>query len=295
MAFNRFFLRNRKKAFLIFLFLAPLVPLLLLRVTLPKIHVYDTLSSWVVQPVAETTSNLVGGVRVVWDRYVSVVNAKSENERLLREVSELKQKIVGFEELQRENSRLSKALKLEPVAGHEYVAARVIGQDLSQESQAFFINAGASQGLEPRMAVVTVDGVVGTIKKVFSHTSVFVAASDPTHDLDAYVSRSRARFIVEGRGEPLVGRLKYLDRAEDVMVGDEILSSGLDGVFPKGLLLGWVVRVEKPKTGVTQSAELRMSVDLGRLEEVMVVRPMAAGPATAANAAASSTVRELPL
>ena len=114
-------------------------------------------------------------------------------------------------------------------------------------------------------------GVVGRVSEVFSHSSRVVSIVDPSHDVDGIIARSRARFIVEGRGKPLIARLKYLDRSEDVRVGDQVLTSGLDNVYPKGWPIGNVVRVERQRTGVSQEAEVRPLVDIGRLEEVVVL------------------------
>jgi len=101
---------------------------------------------------------------------------------------------------------------------------------------------------------------------------MFIALHDPSHNVDGIVTRSRARFMVEGGGRGLLGRLKYLDRSEDVRVGDLVITSGLDGVFPKGLKIGNIIRVSRPRAGVTQEADLRSAVDLGTLEEVMVLK-----------------------
>jgi rod shape-determining protein MreC len=161
---------------------------------------------------------------------------------------------------------------MNPEGQPKQLGAKIIGQDSSSESLGFFLNVGERDGVQPRMPVVTASGIVGSILRVYPSSSLFVAVADPAHNVDGIVNRSRARFVVEGLGHALRGRLKYLDRSEDVRVGDLVLTSGLDGVFPKGHPIGTIVRVKKPRSGVAQEAELRPIVDLGRLEEVVVLQ-----------------------
>ncbi len=254
------------------LFAAPLIPIFLMRIDLPRLNLYDRAQSYVVHPLSELVTNAFQGVGHIWSRYLYLVDTQRNNEALKQEIAGLKNEILGFEEVRIENERLRQLTSLPEFPKFDGVTARIIGQDLSSESLGFLINAGEAQGLKPRMPVITADGVVGTIERVFAHSALFTSVQDPAHDVDGLSVRTRARMIVEGKGKPLVARLKYLDRAEDVRVGDEILTSGLDGVFPKGLRIGLIVKVDRPRTGILQEALLRPSVDLGRLEEVVVLR-----------------------
>ena len=272
MKFSRFWSRNKRPLFVIALFLGPLLSLFLMRVPLPRINVYDTLTSYVVHPSAEGVNNVETGLGVVWDHYIGLVNAARENDLLKKENGDLKQKIIELQERVLEGDRLRSILSFRDEIGAEAVAAKLIGQNVGSESFSFLINVGEKDGIKVRMPVVTNEGVVGTISKVYPHYSALTALVDPSHDVDGVVVRSRARFIVEGRGNPLVGRLKYLDRSDDVRVGDLALTSGLDGIFPKGLVIGHIVRVDRPRAGIMQEAEIRPSVDVGRLEEVLVLK-----------------------
>jgi rod shape-determining protein MreC len=271
MVLNKFWMRHRRLIFILILFVAPLIPLFMLRVSLPRLHVLDRVSSWVVHPTAEAGRNLVTGVGVLWSRYIALVDTAEEIEKLKKENLDLENTILQYKEMEAENSRLKELLSMPVLPKSKVVAGKIIGQDTTPESMSFFVNVGSEQGIKPRMPVVTAQGIVGTISRVYRNSSLFISIADPSHDVDGIVVRSRARFIVEGRGRSLLGRLKYLDRAEDIRVGDSVVTSGLDGVFPKGLKIGDIVRVERPRTGVTQEAELRTAVDFGSLEEVLVL------------------------
>lgn len=268
---NKLWIRYRRLLFVILLFLFPAVTLLLGRFPLPRLNLYDRLSAWIVHPIAEGTGNLSGGVGVVFHRYVALVGTAIENETVKKENAALKAQILSIEENEKENLRLKKLLSFAAAPSYKKIGAKIIGEDSAFESISFVINAGSAEGVKARQPVVTSDGVAGTITKVFAHSATFSAIIDPAHDVDGTISRSRARFIVEGHGPTLVGRLKYLDRAEDIRVGDLVVSSGLDGVFPAGLRIGNIVKVNRPRMGVSQTAELRSAIDFGRIEEVMVL------------------------
>lgn len=188
------------------------------------------------------------------------------------EISELNKAILELSEIKAESERLRGLINIPILSEIEGIGAKIIGQDSQAEALSYFINVGANQGIKVRMPVLTPEGVVGSIRRVYANSSIFVSALDPTHVLDGIVKRSRARMIVEGLGAPLLAQLKYLDRAQDIRVGDEILTSGLDASFPKGLLVGYVVELSRPRHGVLQEAKLRAAVDPGKLEEVMVLK-----------------------
>lgn len=282
MSINRYWIRHKRLVFIIVLFAIPGLTLLLGRLPLPRLNLYDRLSSLIVHPVAEAGGNLTGGVGFLWSHYLQLVGTSKENDVLKKEVSELNSKILSLEEVNAENERLKKLLSMPDVGANKKIAGKIIGQEGSAESVTYILNIGSIDGVAPRMPVVTSEGIAGTIAKVYRNSSVFVAIADPSHDVDGTIARTRARFVVEGQGRSLLGRLKYLDRADDVRVGDVAVTSGLDGVFPAGLKIGVIVRVNHPRTGISQSAEVRPAVDFGRAEEVLVIdkqAPMIKGEA----------------
>jgi rod shape-determining protein MreC len=120
------------------------------------------------------------------------------------------------------------------------------------------------------MAVISPEGVIGQILKAAPHYATVLLFSDYNSAIDSIVQRTRAKAIIEGKGENRC-QLKYLLRAEEVIVGDTIVTSGLGGNFPKGLMVGEIRKVDKKGHGIFQYAELVPSVDLTKLEEVLVI------------------------
>lgn len=245
---------------------------------MPRIRVYDHVQSWIVHPVSELFTFATRGASSIVDEYVFLVGAAQENEELKREIASLESQLLRSQEIESENDRLKELLKVVETDTYPFLSAKVIGEDPSGESLGFLISAGSRDGVEEGMAVISKNGIVGTIVRTFGSSAFFVALQDPSHIVDGFVARSRAQFMVQGEGTLLTGRMKYLDRAADLRVGDLVLTSGLDQVFPKGLPIGYVVEVNRPRSGVTQNARLRPSVDLSYLEEVMVVLGEKEGP-----------------
>ena len=150
------------------------------------------------------------------------------------------------------------------------IVARVIARDVSTDFRSIRINRGEANGVKVNMAVVTAEGVVGRVLRVTEDTADVVILTDLLSSIESIVERSRARGMVEGKTDELV-QLRYLLRTDDVQLGDVLVSSGLGGVFPKGVPVGIVSKIEKKKYGISQEVEVRPSVNFVRLEEVLVI------------------------
>jgi len=179
-------------------------------------------------------------------------------------------------ELELENERLRKLLDFRESLNGDLLTARIIGRDATGLSRTLVIGRGESDGVAKGAAVLAPEGVVGEVFLVSRHAARVLLISDHNSGVDALVQRTRARGIVQGTVDAGCG-LKYVKRTEDVQVGDAVVTSGLDGIFPKGLPIGQVVGVDKRGQGLFQYAEIAPRVDFSQLEEVLVSR----GPVTA--------------
>ena len=154
----------------------------------------------------------------------------------------------------------------------------MIARDPGPLSTSLTIDRGSRDGVTRGMAVVAPQGVVGRVVEV-SHTVSRVALlTDHNSGIDAIVDRTRARGVVQG-GSDGDCYMNYLNRDADVKVGDHVLTSGLDGVFPKGMTIGEVVEVGRKHRGLLQSATVTPSAALDQVEEVMLVAPAVPPPA----------------
>ncbi|MDZ4677129.1 MAG: rod shape-determining protein MreC [Oligoflexia bacterium] len=267
-----FFELDLKKLLLVILILAlPLISVNLERRdsdTGPRWYEQPVL--WIVHPTQEFFSKFALGVSHTTSHYLNLVNIKTENRVSKEEVLKLKQDLAQVVEVKLENSRLKQQLQFQEESPNNLLGAQVIGVDLWGEYSSLNINKGSDHGIIKGMAVITREGAVGYILNSSAKYATVLALTDQNAVIDVLVQRTRARGISEGIGRDLC-RIKYLQRTDDVQIGDLVITSGFDGIFPKGFPVGLVTKVSKKNYGVTQNVEMRPVVDTNRLEEVFIV------------------------
>lgn len=231
---------------------------------------YDKAIIALTSPVQAVVSWSLEKVISSFENYVYLWHTHQDNLMLIEENRKLLNSIANLREIQQENIRLQKLLKFEEQYNIQSIVARVIAKDVSSEFRSLRINRGESSGIKRNMAVVTQEGVVGRVLRTTAHTSDVVTILDLLSAVDTIVERSRARGVVEGLTDELC-QLKYVLRTDDIVPGDILISSGLGGIFPKGVAVGTVSKVNRRPFGITQDVEVKPSVDFTKIEEVLVV------------------------
>jgi len=224
----------------------------------------------VIAPFQKASSKSILFLRDIWYHYFFLVHAAEENDALKKALDESFEKNVRYREITLSNSRLRSLLNFEKTMTDPVLSAEVIGKDPSPWFKTVLIDKGKHDGVERGMAVVVPKGIAGQITEVSSHYSKVLLIIDPNSAVDALVQSDRARGIIKGDA---AGELsfKYVLRKHDIAIGELVVSSGLDGVFPKGLAVGQVSGVFKPKAGIFQEVTVTPYVDFEKLEEVLVV------------------------
>ncbi len=224
----------------------------------------------IVRPLQVSVVAAVDAVERTWSSYFSLVGTREENERLRRRVLDLEEQLVQRAEAERADRRLQEMLDFRATLPEPAVPAQIIGRDPLPWSGTITINKGGSDGIARNAAVVSQHGVVGQIIAISAHSARVLLITDHNSGVDAIVQRSRARGVVKGA---LDGRciMKYVQRSDDVVVGDRVVTSGLDGIFPKGIAVGEVTDVDLDQRGLLKTADIAPSAPLGRIEEVLVV------------------------
>ena len=209
---------------------------------------------------------VVGGVR----GYADLRGVRQENDALRLENMQLRAAVQALGEARAENERLRQLLSYtEKVPGAE-IPARVVGVNPVAKLLSVRISSGENQGVSQGMSVVTPDGIVGQVIRTTGGYADVALVTDPQSRVGIRVQRSRARGTAAGAGRgPL--KLENMLRTEDVEDGDLIITSGTDGVYPPGLVVGRVANLEKKEHGMFQGADILPAVDITRLEEVLVV------------------------
>ncbi len=225
----------------------------------------------VLRPVQSGTANFGAGLRSIYHDYLNLVHVREENERLIAELARVKAEQARMAELEAENRHLTELLELRDALGADAIAANVIGSDAIGISHTLILGQGSASGLRPGMAVLSNQGVVGRIIETSPHAARVLLIDDHNSALDGFDQRSRARGIVAGLVDDGV-IMKYVDRSQDIKAHDTIVTSGLDGIFPRGLLVGTVSGVHREGPGLFLAVQLSPAVRFRELEQVLVVR-----------------------
>jgi rod shape-determining protein MreC len=238
----------------------------------------DSLLMEICLPFQKGSTFVIKRVRGVCEEYLFLVHLQRENERHQKRIADLQRENDQMREMVLSHERLRKLLQFRETLSSTIIAAEVVGQDPSSWFKSFTINKGEKDGVRKGMAVISPEGVIGQIFKTAPSHSVVLLVTDYNSAIDSIIQRTRAKAIVEGGGENRC-QLKYLLRAEDVVAGDRVVTSGLGGNFPKGLMIGEIRKVDKKGHGIFQYAELVPSVDFTRLEEVLIIKESPPPPA----------------
>ncbi len=201
---------------------------------------------------------------------------RKENEELRKEVERLTIENIQLRELEAENKALRELLRFtQENPAFDYstarVTARVIGFNPSGFTRYVIINAGQREGILPGMAVVTERGLVGRVIDVYHHASKVLLLTDPSSSVSACLQGGQIIGMVEGTVDGALV-MRYIPMDANVSVGEVVLTSGLGGTLPKGLVIGQVIEIEKKDFALFQEARIKPSVDFDQLELVLVLK-----------------------
>jgi rod shape-determining protein MreC len=226
---------------------------------------------WIMRPLqiaAQTTTNWIDSIR---NSYLLVSSYRSENEKLRTRIQELEAERNQLLEAGATNRRLQELLEFRSHLPSTTVTASIIANSGSSWFKSCLLDKGSADGVRKGMAVVTPLGVVGQVVAVTARTAKVLLLTDPNNGVDVLVQRTRARGIVSGSLDDGT-ILKYVKRSEDIQEGDRLVTSGLDGIFPKGIVVGTITKVRKQTLGLFQHIEVLPAVNLARTEEVLIVK-----------------------
>lgn len=224
----------------------------------------------VVGPFQKQLTAFMQSVKDVWNQYFFLVAAAHDNQRLKAEVGRLAEQLNTCRETRLANERLRHLLSFEPTVSHPMIAAQVVGKDPSPWSRTVIVDKGTVDGIRQGAPVVVPEGVVGVVVEAGGRYAKVLLLIDPNSAVDALVQETRARGIVKGGGADTC-IFDYVLRKHAISVGDTVVSSGLDGVFPKGLRVGRISEIVRQNAGIFQNVSVTPYVDFDILEEVLII------------------------
>lgn len=227
----------------------------------------------IVAPFQKQLTAFVQSIKNIWNYYFFLVSKAEENQQLKQALAQSMQRLNQCSETELANGRLRHLLGFEEEIPRPMVPAQVVGKDPSPWSKTIMVDKGIRDGVRQGAPVVIPEGIVGIVVEVSARYAKVLLLIDPNSAVDALVQQTRARGIVKGGGADYCV-FDYVLRKHEISVGDTVVSSGLDGVFPKGLRLGRVSEIVRLNAGIFQKVSVTPYVDFEILEEVFVI----AGP-----------------
>jgi rod shape-determining protein MreC len=219
--------------------------------------------------VQRVSSTVVSSLRGGWTNYVSLRDVRAENDALKAQLAEAQIQLQEQRALADRSKGLLATLELRDRSNLKTIAAEVIGAGASMDFKTVTIDKGTSDHVGPDMAVVAPSGVVGRVVVPSARAAKVQLLTDRSAAAGVLIARSRSQGVVVGMGDELL-RMEYVSEVADVTVGDSVVTSGIDGIYPKGYVVGTVEAIEKSGNSYKQIL-VRPSVDFSSVEEVLVV------------------------
>jgi len=261
-------MKSWKKVLIVFI---GLLVLIVLQARNPNIKgPFQGIFGNLVNPFIYYTDKTIGVFGDIWGGYLNLVNVHKENENLRLENGKLKLDNSLLEEKVSEYERLKKLLKFREFSKLDSIACNVVGRNITGYLKYVIIDRGTEDGVKRKDPVISYSGLVGMVTEVFSDTAKVEVVLNPGSNVSVINSRTRTVGIVRGDGRGQMA-VDFYDRLDDVKAGDILITSGLGGVYPKGIIVGQVDEVEEINVGLFRNLTLTSNVDFYKLENVLVV------------------------
>ena len=240
-------------------------------------------------PFIKVTAASVQGVSDIWRDYVDLRGLRGENKRLQHEAATLRRRLDQLAEQALETQRLQRLLAMRETPQPEFLTARVVGKDATNWFKTILLDRGSLEGVRRNQPVLAPDGLVGRVVEVTPTSARVQLLTDPVNAVGGLIQRTRVTGIVSGN-LGAGARVRYLPLLADVVVGDVVVTSGMGGVFPKGIPVGRITSVERRSGALFQEATLQPTVDLSRLEEVLILKALEPGASSAGASSAGTSL-----
>jgi len=256
-------------------------PLLVLHLVLLSLQIEDSsgtilLKTWALRiqtPVLAVSDTVLGGINEAWHEYVWLIGARDENRQLKETVSRLSILNRSYEEARLENERLRSLVAMSELIREDgdinIIGARVSARTPDYLANILYVDRGSKHGVGVNSPVISGNGIVGRVLLVTEFYSQVELITNPDASVGAMLGESRTPGILTGTGDELL-TLNYIGNTQPVNVGEIVFSSGLDGIFPKGIVVGEVV-VSERGNDIFREIKVKPAIDMIRLEEVAIL------------------------
>jgi rod shape-determining protein MreC len=225
----------------------------------------------IINPIIYYSNSVTNFFGNITDNYIFLINVKKENDLLKEEINKLKLENIILNEKKSEFERLKRLLKFKEAYNFETIACNIIAKNIDSYVKYYIIDRGKVDGIKKNDAIISFNGVVGYVSEIYHGTSKVNVILNVQTNVSVINKRTRITGILSGSGKgDLI--VRYYDKLDQVEKGDLIVTSGLGGIYPKGIPVGKVVRSFKSDTGIFQQLEVIPIVNFNKIENVLVIK-----------------------
>jgi rod shape-determining protein MreC len=243
-----------------------------------RTHWYKQIVATALAPPQKVITYFGRSMSDLWNHYIALTQAAKENDRISKELKSANMQLLQMDDVAKENLRLRETLNMAQSFKLDGIGASVIAANPMGEYKTATIDRGFKNGIRKNMAVIGAGGLVGRVGQVSNGQATILLISDPNSSVDVFVQRTGARALLVGttvgadvRPFWSLSRLEYLRHTSDVVEGDVVTTSGLDQLFPRGIPVGTIQKVEGSPSGIFKNADVVPFVDLSQMKEVVVL------------------------
>ena len=230
--------------------------------------------STIVMPIQSGLAYLKNKIAGNTSFFTDMETLKKENEELKQKNTELEQSLRELEMIKAENAELREySAMMDQYSEYETIPANVINKDISNYSRVLVLNAGTKHGVQENMAVISESGLVGHIISVTENTSKVQTIIDPASSVSSTISTSRDGIVCKGdlEGSNQL-RATYIPTDANLLQGDRVETSGMGGIYPKGILVGTIKEIKNMQNITDRYAIVETAVDFDKLETVLIIK-----------------------
>ncbi len=270
-----FFDKNRGKVILIAVTAVLILIMALSALPSSKPNFISNAVGFIISPVQKVISTSINSTQNFFSFIFNMDEHEKESKELKGRIALLEKEIRETEELKKENTRLRAMLEMrERTVEYETETAEVIAKDAGNWFNSFTIDKGSDNGVELYDPVITDVGLVGYVNEVGNTYAKVTSIIDSTSSVAVTVKRTADSAVVEGDlklQERGCCRMVYVDKDSVITAGDDLETSGMGGIYPKGIYIGKVLEINDDGTGLSQQATVEPAVDFGSISEVFVI------------------------
>ena len=222
-------------------------------------------------PLQASVNSVASTFKNLWNSYISLIDVNEENKLLRQQLLDIEEKMNQHIENSVQFLRLRDQLLFASKKLTEKIFAEIIGESADNNHDISLINRGSNQLVQRNYIVLRKEGLVGRIQSVSPFQSSVQLITDHRSRVSALIQRNRIRGLIYGTHKGL--EMRQINKHANIKIGDRVISSGLGGLYPKGLLIGWVKEIRRQKHELFKTAILDSAVDFNQIEEVFVIVP----------------------